>query len=148
MWTGTAADAAGPLRAALDEAARMTPGKLDRAAEGTLVGYSNGAYFAAELARAQPGRWPGLVLIGMNLDLDAARLRAAGVRRVVLAAGEQDETRAPMQGLAQKLDGAGLSARFVTLGPGGHAFPADVSARLCAMIAWVREADPGVCAGL
>jgi predicted esterase len=148
MWTGTAAEAAGPLRTALDEAARLTPGKLDRAAEGTLVGYSNGAYFAAELARAQPGRWPGLVLLGMNLDLDPARLLAAGVRRVVLAAGEQDDTRAPMQALAQKLDAAGLSARFVSLGPGGHAFPPDMASRTCAMIAWVRDADPRVCVGL
>jgi len=134
MWTGTAADAAGPLRAALDEAARMKPGKLDRAAEGTLVGYSNGAYFAAELA--------------MNLDLDPARLRAAGVRRVMLAAGDQDETRIPLQALAQTLDGAGLSARFVSLGPGGHAFPPDIASRTCAMIAWVRDADPRVCVGL
>jgi predicted esterase len=148
MWSGTGADAAGPVRAALDEAGRMPQGKLDRAAEGTLIGYSNGAYFAAELARSQPGRWPGLVLIAMKLDLDPARLRAAGVRRVVLAAADQDDTRSSMQALAQKLDEGGLPSRFVSLGPGGHAFPADMPARMCDAIAWVRDADRAVCQGL
>jgi len=148
MWTGTAADAAGPVRAALDAADRMAPGKLDRGGEGTLLGYSNGAYFAAELARAQPGRWPGLVLIGMKLDLDPAGLRGAGVRRIVLAAGDQDETRPSMQALAQRLDEGGLASRFVTLGPGGHAFPPDMPARICDAIAWVREVDRAVCDGL
>jgi predicted esterase len=148
MWSGTAADAAGPVRAALDEAARMAQGKLDRAADGTLIGYSNGAYFAAELARAQPGRWPGLVLIGMKLDLDPARLRAAGVRRVVLAAGDQDETRPSMQALAQRFDDGGLPSRFIGLGPGGHAFPPDMPARMCDAIAWVRAVDRAVCEGM
>jgi predicted esterase len=148
MWSGTGADAAGPVRAALDEASRLPQGKLDRGAEGTLIGYSNGAYFAAELARTQPGRWPGLVLIGMRLDLDPARLRAAGVRRVALAAGDQDDTRSSMQALAQKLDDGGLPSRFVSLGRGGHAFPADMPARMCDAIAWVRDADRAVCDGL
>jgi predicted esterase len=148
MWSGTAADAAGPVRAALDEVTRVAGGKLDRAAGGTLVGYSNGAYFAAELARAQPGRWPGLVLIGMKVDLDAERLRAAGVQRVVLVAGDQDEAKAPLQALAQQLDAGGVRARFASLGPGGHALPADMPARLCEAIAWVRQADGRVCDGL
>jgi predicted esterase len=148
MWSGTAADAAGSVRVALDEVARVVGGKLDRAAGGTLVGYSNGAYFAAELARAQPARWPGLVLIGMKLDLDAERLRAAGVQRVVLAAGEQDEAKAPLQALAQQLDAGGVRSRFATLGAGGHALPPDMPARLCDAIAWVRQVDGRVCDGL
>jgi predicted esterase len=148
MWSGTGADAAGPVRAALDEAARMPQGKLDRVAPGTLIGYSNGAYFAAELAQSQPGRWPGLVLIGMKLDLDPAHLRASGVRRVALAAGEQDDTRPSMQALAQKLDTGGVPSRFVSLGPGGHAFPPDMPSRMCDAVAGVRAAGRSAYEGL
>ena len=56
MWAGRYTDAAGPIRAALDGAAALVPGKLDRVHDGTLVGYSNGAYFAAEVACSEPGR--------------------------------------------------------------------------------------------
>ena len=75
----------------------------------------------------------------MKLDLDAARLRAAGIRRVVLAAGSRDDTHDAMQALAHKMDGAGVEARFVDLGPVDHAtFPPDMDARMCAALAWVR----------
>ncbi len=148
MWMGNAVDAAGPIHAALDAAGRMAPGKLDRSGEGTLIGFSNGAYFAAEMARLEAGKWPGLVLISMKLDLDAAQLRAAGVRRVALMAGDQDDVGAPLQALAKRLDGAGLPARFFSMGPVGHAFPADMPARTCGAIAWVRAAEGSPCAGL
>jgi predicted esterase len=69
MWAGTGADALRQLHRALDAAGALAPGKLDRA-DGTLVGYSNGAYFAAEAACAEKGRWTGLVLLSMKLALD------------------------------------------------------------------------------
>jgi len=87
MWTGTYATVAPSVHAALDAAASLAPGKLDRSGGGTLMGYSNGAYFAAEVAQSEPGKWTGLVLLSMHLELDVARLRAAGVRRIVLGAG-------------------------------------------------------------
>jgi predicted esterase len=148
MWVGNAVDAAGPIHAALDAAERMVPGKLDRGGAGTLIGFSNGAYFAAEMARLEPGKWPGLVLISMKLDLDAAELRAAGVHRVALMAGDQDDSGAPMLALAKRLDGAGLPARFISLGPVGHAFPPDMPSLTCGAIAWVRAADGSPCSGL
>jgi predicted esterase len=146
MWTGTYATVAPSVHAALDAAAATAPGKLDRAAGGTLIGYSNGAYFAAEVAQAEKGKWTGLLLLSMRLDLDPARLRAAGVRRVVLASGDKDPTRDGLKSLADKLDAAGLPARFVGLGPGGHELPADLDARMCEPIAWLREADAAACA--
>jgi predicted esterase len=145
MWTGTYASVAPNVHAALDAAAALNPGKLDRSGGGTLVGFSNGAYFAAEVAEAEPGKWTGLVLLSMHLELDAARLRTAGVRRVVLGAGDKDGARDGMKALAARIDAAGLPARFVSLGPVGHEFPADMDARMCDAIAWVREADPAAC---
>jgi predicted esterase len=141
MWAGTAADADRQMRAALAAAETLAPGKLDATAGGTLIGYSNGAYFAAEVACAQPGRWTGLVLMSMKLDLDATRLRRARIRRVVLAAGDEDSARPPMQHLADRLTSQGVQTRFVSLGPGGHPFPSDMAERMVDVIAWARGAD-------
>jgi predicted esterase len=146
MWVGNYASVAPSVRAALHGAEALAPGKLDRAG-GTLIGYSNGAYFAVEVAQFEPGRWTGLVLLSMRVELDAARLRAAGVRRIVLAAGEHDGARASMRAVAAKTDAAGLPTRFMSLGPGGHEFPSDMHARMCAAISWVRAADSVQCGG-
>ncbi len=149
MWSGTAADASRSIHTALDAADALAPGARARSG-GTLVGYSNGAYFAAEVACAEPaGRWSGLVLMSMKLDLDPKRLARAGVKRVVLAAGDKDGSRASMQAMAARLEagaqsgGAGggaasIETRFMSLGDVGHAFPSDMGARMCEAIAWVR----------
>ena len=141
MWSGTYASVAPSLRLALDAAAKMDPGGLDRSGDGTLIGYSNGAYFAVEVACAEGGRWTGLVLLSMHLELDAGRLRSAGVRRVLLGAGERDGARQSMEALAGRLREGGLPARFASLGPGGHEFPGDMAERMCDAITWVRGAD-------
>jgi predicted esterase len=142
MWAGNYASVAPSVHAALHAAEALAPGKLDRGGGGTLVGHSNGAYFAALVAEFEPGQWSGLVLVDMHLELDAARLRAAGVRRIVLAAGDRDGARASMQALAERVNGAGLPTRFMGLGPVGHEFPSDMEARMSTAIAWVRGIDP------
>jgi predicted esterase len=146
MWAGTSADAARSIRAALLAAEALAPGRLDRSHGGTLIGYSNGAYFAAEVAYAQPGRWGGLVLLSMKLDLTAARLQTAGVERVVLAAADQDGARTEMLEAASRLSTSGFPTRFMSLGPGGHELPSDISARMCDAIAWVRAEPARGCA--
>lgn len=144
MWSGSAADAERSIHEALVAADALAPGKRLRAG-GTLIGFSNGAYFAAEVACAEPGRWTGLVLLSMKLDLDGARLARAGVARVVLAAGDRDESRASMKALAARLSaehagapGAAPDAHFLSLGDVGHTFPADMGARMCGAVTWVR----------
>jgi predicted esterase len=139
MWAGTYASVAPSVHAALDAAEALAPGKLDRTAGGTLMGYSNGAYFAAEIALHEPGRWTGLVLLSMHLELDASRLRAAGIHRVVLAAGDKDMATPNMKALAAALDAGGLPARFVSLGAGGHELLHDLDARMVEPVAWVRQ---------
>ena len=88
MWTGGYETVAPAVHRALDAASSMGAGPLDPAG-GTLLGYSNGAYFAAEVAMHEPGKWSGLVLLSMHLDLTASRLLAAGIRRVVVGAADQ-----------------------------------------------------------
>jgi predicted esterase len=153
MWAGTYADAARSIQAALRATAAAiattaggTRARLDASHDGTLIGYSNGAYFAAEVAMAEPGRWTGLVLLSMKLDLDAARLKNAGIRRVVLAAAEKDGARASMVESAARLTESGLTTRFLSLGPGGHELPSDIAARMCEAIAWVRAQPESACA--
>lgn len=144
MWAGTYVDAARSIHAALRAtAAAYGP---TAAHDGTLIGYSNGAYFAAEVAMAEPGRWTGLVLLSMKLDLDAARLKSAGVRRVVLAAADKDGARASMAESAAHLAESGLTTRFLSLGSGGHELPSDIAARMCDAIAWARDQPESRCA--
>jgi predicted esterase len=139
MWSGSYGDVARSIHTALDAADALAPGKR-AGQDGTLIGFSNGAYFAAEVACSEPGRWSGLVLMSMKLDLDAKRLARAGVKRVLLAAGDRDDVRTSMQDLASRLNqGNGpLEARYMSLGDVGHAFPADMPTRMCAAISWVR----------
>ena len=141
MWTGTYATVAPSVHSALATASALSPGALDRQAAGTLVGYSNGAYFAAEIAMHEPGRWTGLVLLSMRLDLDADRLRAAGIRRVVLAAGNKDGARDSMRSQAERLSAAGLTARFMSLGDVGHELPVPpgIDGTLADALAWVAQ---------
>jgi predicted esterase len=143
-WVGTAADASRAIWVALKASQDGT--ELAWGDGGTLIGYSTGAYFATEVACAEPGRWSGLVLLSMKLEVDPARLSAAGVRRVVLADGERDDSWKPMVALARRLQDAGLQARFVSLGPAAHPLPNDIGSRLCAPIAWVRGVVAAPCA--
>jgi predicted esterase len=146
MWKGGYSTAAPQVHAALEATGRQWAGKLDGTRGGTIMGYSNGAYFAAEIAASEPGKWTGLVLLSMRLELDLARLRAAGVRRVAFACGDQDAAREAMKALSDSTNAAGLPSRFVSLGPGGHELTTEMNAPLCDAVAWAREADPSRCA--
>ena len=71
-------------------------------------------------------------LVGSRVSPAALLLRANGVERVLLAAGEFDGARPDMTLAARVLDRAGMPARFVSLGRAGHSFaPSE---------AWLREA--------
>ena len=87
-----------------------------------LVGFSQGAYLAMNLVRARFGRTRGLVLIGADVTPDRKTLEAAGVTRVVLAAGELDGSFWPMKRAAKKLEAEGMPVRFVSLGKIGHSY--------------------------
>jgi predicted esterase len=102
------------------------------------MGFSNGAWAAAETALAQPGEWQQLVLIAMKVSLDAAKLRGAGIERVVLAAGDHDGSAHSMQSEAKKLNAAGLPALYLSLGKVGHTFPRDMASRMETALQWLE----------
>lgn len=118
---------------------------LQRAIPGgdVLVGFSRGAFVARDVAYARPGRYRGLVLIGAALSPEPALLRANGIRRVVLAAGELDGAAPTMRAARDKLVRGGVEARFVSLGPVYHTLPDDTASRLAESLRWVM-ADGGV----
>lgn len=140
MWGGADASVAARVGVAIDAADALAPGMVDRTAPGTLIGFSNGAAYAVRIALAQPGRWSGLVLMAMDLVVDAERLKRAGIARIVFAAGDLDGSRASLERASRAANTAGLPSRYVSLGPVGHHFAKDMVAKMTDAIAWVREA--------
>ncbi|TAK29344.1 MAG: hypothetical protein EPO40_10640 [Myxococcaceae bacterium] len=123
-WQGPMRDRLGAVERVVAAAARRSPGGVDRARPGVLIGFSQGAYEAWRQVRATPGRWRGAAFIGAYLHLRRAQLEAAGVRRLVLAAGRRDITRATLAANAESLRAEGFPVRFVDLGAVGHTYAA------------------------
>jgi hypothetical protein len=122
---------------------RVGPFVEDR--PGVLIGWSRGAFAARDMVIARRDlvarRFTGLVLIAAQVSPDAATLRAAGIRRVVMAAGDYDLSRPKMTAAIDALKRAGMDARYVSLGKIGHVWPADFEARMREPIAWAAERD-------
>lgn len=104
------------------------------------VGFSQGSHVANDLVRCGLGRFTGLVLLGADLHASPERLRAAGVRRVVLGAGSRDPAFAPAKEEAARLAGLGVDARFVDLGAVGHTYAAADEGALAEAIRWAGGA--------
>jgi predicted esterase len=112
-----------------------------RARGDILIGFSRGAFVARDVAYARPGRFRGLILLGAVIQPDPARLKASGVRRVVMAAGEHDMARPTMRRSAAAMSAAGLPSRYVSLGRIGHALPDNLEVILRDALRWIREAE-------
>jgi predicted esterase len=87
---------------------------------GVLVGFSEGAWVARSLLPTLHGRFDGVAFVGADMPLSAASLRAAGIRRVVLAAGRGDPSHDGMHATALRLEHEGIAVRWVDLGSVGH----------------------------
>ncbi len=113
-------------------------GEVDPAAPRVIAGFSLGGTAAVRIAQAsEHGTYVGLVVIASQVHPEAAALEKAGVRRVVLAAGDLDMTSAPLQEDARALSAAGLPTRFVSLGRYGHGYPPDMQERMREPMQWV-----------
>jgi predicted esterase len=104
----------------------------------TLIGYSLGAFRALDVAERSSGRYPRVMLIGAKILPSAKRLRENGVERLLLSAGEWDMMQGHMRGQATRLERAGLQARFLGLGPVGHAFTPSFAQYLLEALRWLR----------
>jgi hypothetical protein len=118
--------------------------RAERAARGSstvLVGFSQGAYVATDIVEAGLGKYRGLVLLSADVSPSAKALADAGIRRVVLGAGELDGSFAPMKKTAERLAREGVEVRFVSLGRVGHTYQAEDREALAAAIAWACGDD-------
>jgi hypothetical protein len=138
-WGGSTEERLAALDAQLAAVDTVYGPLVDHGRGDVLVGFSRGGFLARDLVYARPGRFRGVVLLGAAVKLDADRLRASGVRRVLLAAGEHDEARPTMERTAQRLASRGMPARFVGLGPIWHQLPSDLGRYMRDALAWVRE---------
>jgi len=136
-WRLNGPDDARLVDASVRAVASGHDGRVDDAAPRVLVGFSLGGTAAVQIAQASVGRYRGLVVIASQVHPDAAALKKAGVKRVVLAAGDMDMTSAPLQKDAQTLEAQGLPTRFVSLGHTGHGYPPDMEQRMREPMQWV-----------
>lgn len=133
-WIGTGPEKADHLDAFFADTAINEPAMAEQ--DNVLVGFSRGAFVARDVALARPGRYSAIVLIGASIALDPNVLKAAGIRRVVLACGDLDSAAKSMQSNHTKLAAAGIETRFVSLGRVYHTLPEDTAQRLRAALTW------------
>jgi len=105
-----------------------------------LIGYSLGAYRAQHIALTSGGKYARAMFIGAKVSLDPHLLAQNGVQRVLLCAGEWDMTHDAMQHEAQRLERAGISSRFLGLGPVGHIFRPSFANYLPSAWSWLNGA--------
>lgn len=108
---------------------------------GVLVGWSRGAFAARDVLSSGrfAGRFRALVLVAAAIDLDGKWLRRHGIQRLVVAAGDGDGARPALLRTRDAALAAGVSARWVSLGPIGHVWPADFEARMREPLRWALD---------
>ncbi|HEU4406417.1 MAG TPA: hypothetical protein VFS43_14225 [Polyangiaceae bacterium] len=138
-WSGAPGALAKAVNASVEGLERRLPAGSKLGPGRALVGYSLGAAAASKVIElARPGEWSGLVVVNASAVPSAAQLRKAGVKRVALVAGERDMTAPKLKRAAKALEGAGLEARYFSLGPVGHYFGETTEAALEAPLRWVH----------
>ncbi len=136
-WRLRGADDAQVVEASVRATASEHAGQVDLASPRVLVGFSLGGIAAVQIAQRSSATYEGLVVIESLVHPDATLLQRAGVKRVVLAAGNLDITSAPLRNDAKALAAQGLPTLFVSLGPYGHGYPPDIADRMHDAMEWV-----------
>jgi len=121
--------------------ARALQAKAVQPSARTLIGFSLGASAALDVAQHGSQRYDALILIAGRVSPNPRQLRAHGVKRVLLAAGDFDQTHAHLVGEARRLTRAGITARFMSLGKVGHQFAPDMDAWLREALSWAEADD-------
>jgi pimeloyl-ACP methyl ester carboxylesterase len=147
-WGGSVEEKIAVVDAALAASRAQWP--ESRNAPVVLIGFSQGSYVAMDIARAQPGRFAGMLLLGADTGHAVDRLRAAHVPRVALVCGAYDMMfpimRDTPRALAQSK--SGVAAIFGSLGHVGHTYVAEDGTDdvLSQMLSWIVQdlsAGPG-----
>ena len=114
--------------------------EVDPRAPVVLLGFSQGAYLAAQLVTAYPNRIRAVLFVGANVRPSKDALGKAGVKKVGFAAGLYDETHSYLNESARQLEQAGYPAQFRSLGKVGHTYVGDAQARaIDSLVSWMAN---------
>lgn len=149
-WHGTGSEKAAFLLSALQKVETSIPAFVDEQ-PGVLIGWSRGAFAARDIlyTSLEDAQWSslakrfrGLVLMAAAVKPDVSKLKRAGIRRVVMAAGDYDGSKSTMVSAVAALRAGGIEARYVSLGSIGHVWPNDFEKRMRGPIAWAGKDGP------
>lgn len=138
-WDESFADMDRDLEAAIAIVDAAYPGEISR--EGSvLTAFSRGAYAAPIIASMHPGRWPYLILAEADVTLNATLLRKAGVKAVVMLAGEWGTQIKGERETVKRLQAEKFPALFLTMKNAGHYYSADIDELMRQALAFVFAA--------
>lgn len=137
-WTGPTDRRIASAEASLGLFDASSSALVDPERPAILIGFSRGAFLARDWLYAGTRRFRGVIFLGAAVHPEVAKLKEAGIERVVFACGDYDGARPTMEAAARRTSAGGVPARFVRLGPIPHALPANLGTILEREIAWVR----------
>ncbi len=124
-WDESLVDMDKDLEKSIDVVSAQYPGEVVR--EGAiLTGFSRGAWAAPTIAAMHPGRWRYLILNEADVTLTKSTLEKAGVRAVVLMAGQWGTQIAGERATVAKLQKEGFPAMFIMMPSAGHYYSANI----------------------
>jgi predicted esterase len=128
------------VEASIERLQARFPGRV-AADHRTLIGFSLGAFVAADLIQRAAQRWDQALLIAAKAPLDAGRIARGTTKRVLFAAGDYDASFEHLSAAARRLSRAGLDVRFQSLGKVGHRFAPDMDAWLEDALDWLLRPE-------
>lgn len=142
-WDESFADIDKDLEKSIDAVSHQYDGEVVR--EGAiLTGFSRGAWAAPTIAAMHPGRWRYLILNEADVTLTKYGLEKAGVRAVVLMAGEWGTQLAGERETVARLRREGYPAKLIVMPKAGHYYSADIDDLMSQAIRFViQEGEVG-----
>jgi len=125
------------VESAIERVKEAFPGALEDQTGRTLVGFSLGAFAAVDIAHKGEGKWTYLVLLGAKVEPNAGLLERAGVSRVLLGSGDFDMMKWHMVEQSRRLQRAGLTSSFSSMGRVGHWFAPDMDGWTADALGWL-----------
>lgn len=137
-WGGSLAEQWAVVTQAVREVANEP--EVDASAPVVLLGFSQGAYVAADLVTAYPNKIRAALFVGANVRPQRDALLRSGVKKVAFTAGLYDGTYGYLAESAKLLADAGYPSQFRSLGKVGHTYVGDAEARaIDSLVSWMAN---------
>jgi predicted esterase len=137
-WGGTVDSQWQTVERALESVAAEP--EVERKAPIVLLGFSQGAFVAADFIRAYPKRIRAAVLVGAEVRLSKRELEKTSVTKVGFAAGRNDASYLYLRESFRALDAASFATQFRDLGKVGHTYIGeDEATSIDSLVSWIAE---------